>query len=125
MTHYNWDESTQSMKVDEATFNYCSKWACFNCRKSFTRTRVAGTSVEVKCPDCKRLAADMGHLFEVPPKRKVKEWKIAELLGKNRIRNDKVSTVVFIKRYIIVNTSLSLREIEKNIYTYIKRRNKI
>jgi hypothetical protein len=86
MPRYEWNEAHQAIELIPGTLNYRSKWACFTCRKSFTRVRSVTQPEDVIFPDCKTKSTDMGHLFEPPPKRDIRRWKIVEMLDRNNLR---------------------------------------
>lgn len=118
MPRYEWNEAHQAIELIPGTLNYRSKWACFTCRKSFTRVMSVTQPEEVVCPDCKTKATDMGHLFESPPKRNLRRWKIMEILGRNNLGFSTAGNVAFI-RYCITNYGKSSPEqVEKNITEY-------
>lgn len=122
MARYEWNEDHQSL---ERIPNYRSKWACFTCRKSFTRVRSVTEPEEVVCPNCKTKAADMGHLFESPPKRDIRRWKIMEILGRNNLRFSRAGNVVFIGHYITGHGKCSPEQVEKNVIEYFGPSRKI
>jgi len=110
------------MKIKRKGFR--SKWACFNCRKSFLRVRFVNESEDVVCPDCKTISTDMGYLFEAPAKREIRKWKIMEILARNNLRFRNTSNIAFIRYMITGNDKCSPREVEKNIAQYFdKKRN--
>ncbi|WP_237068191.1 hypothetical protein [Microbulbifer guangxiensis] len=121
MATYIWDENQQRLKVKPGSYCYRSKWACFSCRKSFTRMREGNKPGIVHCPDCKMAATDMGHLFEPPPKRSVRRWQIMELLGKYSLGFYTAGNVAFINYMIAGNFKLPPKEVEKNIIQYLSK----
>jgi len=118
MPRYEWNEDHQALIPGK--FNYRSKWVCFNCRKSFTRVRSVTEPEDVVCPDCKTKATDMGHLFQPPPKRDIRRWKIMEILGRNNFRFWKASSVAFIEHFITDYGKCSPEQVEKNVTEYFK-----
>lgn len=123
MPEYEWNEDHQAVELIPGSFDYRSKWACCHCRKSFTRVRSVKVPEDVYCPDCKTKSTDMGHLFESPPKRDLKRWKIVEILGRNNLRYNRVSNMVFLERFITGFGKFSPQEVEENIIEYFERRN--
>lgn len=53
-------------------------WACFDCRKSFSKD---ASETARKCPECARAMTDMGAFFEPPRKLSVKRWEIMKILA--------------------------------------------
>ena len=125
MPKYEWNEDHQVIDLIAGTFNYRSKWACFNCRKSFTRVRSVTEPEDVICPDCKTRATDVGHLFEPPPKRDIRSWKIIEILGRNHLGFRKTSNVIFIDYFIADYGKCSPEQVEKNVIAYFGSSRKI
>jgi len=122
MPTYQWNDDHQALELVPGTFNYRSKWACFDCRKSFTRVRPTTEPDKVLCPDCKEKAVDMGHLFEAPPKRDVRSWKVAEVLGKNQLKYRTAGNVAFLNYMITGNGKCSPEEVARNIKIFLKIR---
>lgn len=125
MPRYEWNEAHQAIELIAGTLNYRSKWACFTCRKSFTRVRSVPEPEEVICPDCKTKATDMGHLFEPPPKRDLRGWKIMEILGRNNFGFCTASHVSYIRHFITNHGKCSPEQVEKNVTEYFRSIGKV
>jgi len=111
-----YNKDTQSVSVK--TLDYRSKWACVCCRKAFTRVR-ENIDSKVKCPDCGKLAIDMGHLFEPPAKRNIRLWKIMQMLGENGIKYSRSGMVAKINYLITGDNKLSLKVVNENINRFL------
>ncbi len=120
MTMYFWNLDTQVMERVPNNYSYRSKWACFKCRKSFMRKRLSTMPGIVKCPDCGCQSTDMRHLFQAPPKRNKRQWKIMELLGNKNFKYYKSSAVYYINSFITGNNKLTVKEVQQNIESYFK-----
>ncbi|WP_427051080.1 hypothetical protein [Paenibacillus sp. TC-CSREp1] len=59
---------------------YKEIYACFNCRKSLKQASPydlspeAAGSMEYKCPQCAEVMVNMGHDFQAPKQRDIKQW---------------------------------------------------
>ncbi len=104
----------KDLQAEIKEFVYRSRWVCFSCRKSFSRKR-QNINIEVKCPDCRMLATDMGRFFKAPPKRNLRLWRIMELLGKNGFRYNHANSVFKINFLITGDNKLSPRMVEERI----------
>jgi DNA-directed RNA polymerase subunit RPC12/RpoP len=124
MPRYEWNEDHQALKLIPGTLNYRSKWTCLHCRKSFTRVRSVTETEDVVCPDCITKATDMGHLFEPPPKRDIRRWKIMEILARNNLGFSTEGNVAFIRYCITDYGTSSPEQVEKNITQYFGSRRK-
>jgi hypothetical protein len=124
MPIYEWNEDHQAIELIPGTFNYRSKRAYFDCRKSFTRVRSVTEPEDVICPDCKAKATDMGYLFEPPPKRDIRRWKIVEILARNNLGFRTAGNVAFIGYCITDYGKSSPEQVEKNITEYFGSRRK-
>jgi len=80
MARYIWNEDLQSIVVDPNSFANRSKWVCFACKKSHVRVQ-HNESSDVLCPSCRQPTVDMGYLFQAPPKRNSRLWRVMKLLG--------------------------------------------
>lgn len=119
MTIYEWNEDTQALECRVDSFPYRSKWACFECRKSFVRTR-QDLAEAVKCPDCGVPASDMGYLFEPPKKRDARAWEIMAVLSSSGFRFHRAGSKVFIDRFLTEGGKLKPREVRERIVELIR-----
>lgn len=119
MSVYKWNEGTQSLERRDDSLPYRSKWACFYCRKSFTRIRRSRNET-VKCPDCERDAIDMGYLFEPPPKRDRNAWERMEVLGSHGFGYHKVSSKSFIRLFLTEGDTLTPKMIKTRIEKFLE-----
>lgn len=60
--------------------SYKLHYACFGCRKVFKRRlwldiKKGNAQDEARCPQCRKLMANMGLDFAAPPKNDVKKWE--------------------------------------------------
>jgi hypothetical protein len=74
-------------------------WACFGCRKSFSKE---ASDTPRKCPDCTEPMTDMGPYFEPPRKAAVKRWQVMKVLADNNLRFNSKDAKVFIDGRILV-----------------------
>jgi DNA-directed RNA polymerase subunit RPC12/RpoP len=125
MPRYEWNEAHQTIELIPGTVNYRSKWACFTCRKSFTRVRSVTVPEDVVCPDCKTKATDMGHLFKPPSKRDIRRWKIMEILGRNNFSFRDASNVIVIEHFITDHGKCSPQQAEQNVIDFLGPSTKI
>jgi transposase-like protein len=58
-------------------------WACFDCRKSFSKEESASPR---KCPECAKEMTDMGAYFEPPRQLNKKRWAVMKVLADAGIR---------------------------------------
>lgn len=122
MPAYQWNEDHQAIEMVPGTSNYRSKWACFDCRKSFTRVRSVSKPEAVICPDCQQKATDMGHLFEAPPKRDLRGWKVMEVLGRNHLSFRTAGSVAFLNHMITGHGKCAPEEVERNVKMFFTRK---
>lgn len=95
-----------------------SRWACFNCCKSFSRSTAGNHTAAgqpVKCNECSQTMVDMGRFFPAPRKRDRKRWKIMQLLARYRYRFDDPARKEYIELFITGNYKLPLQLVEANI----------
>lgn len=118
MPIYEWDEDTQAIVIRSDSFPYRSKWACFTCRKSFTRIRQS-YDAKVKCPDCSSQATDMGHLFEPPPKSNRRAWEVAEILGNYGFGYRRASSKYFIRQFFTDGDTLPPKLVRCRVEKYL------
>jgi len=121
MPQYEWNPDTQSVQIVPDSYAYRSKWACFSCRTSFTRIRPTPEADEVICPNCQTPATDMGYLFEAPPKRNLRAWKIMETVAQRGFRFHTAGNVAFIKAFILNEGKSTLGEVKQNLDFYVNR----
>ena len=53
-------------------------WACFDCRKSFSKEESPSPR---KCPECTKPMVDMGAYFPPPRKAAKKRWDVMKVLA--------------------------------------------
>ena len=73
-------------------------WACFDCRKSFSKDESATPR---KCPECAELMTDMGAFFEPPRKLNAKRWQVMKVLAEYGYRFTTRDAKVFIQTRIL------------------------
>lgn len=93
---------------------YRSKWACFHCRTAFVRY-VPKDSAHRVCLTCKRVATDMGYLFEPPRRNDYKSWRIVELLAQYQLSYDRNGMIPKIRYLITEDSRASYTEIQRNL----------
>ncbi|MEM6274703.1 MAG: hypothetical protein AAF735_05625 [Myxococcota bacterium] len=114
MAIYVWNSDTQALELDRDALPYRSKWACFDCRKSFTRFR-GSTDARVVCPDCASETVDMGFLFEPPPRRDTRTWRLMRTLADFGFRFHRSSSQVFIDRFLWDQKTLTPRRLKARL----------
>jgi len=82
-------------------------WVCFSCRLAVRRRFVRHAMVP--CPECGRPCVDLGYKIPVPPKAKLRDWRILEQQVLQRRRED--AQVEF--RYMIRRKHWLEREIAR------------
>ena len=122
MPKYEWNEDHQAIEIIPGTYKYRSKWACFDCRTSFTRVRGVEEPDEVICPNCQQQATDMGYLFEPPAKRDKRAWKVMEVLGRSRLIFRTAGNVAFIRYMITSDEQNTPEEVQRRIDAYFSSR---
>lgn len=120
MPIYEWNSELQIVEARPDSLPYRSKWACFDCRKSFVRNRPQDAPAVV-CPDCGEVATDMGYLFEAPPKRDLRAWQVMRVLGDCRVRFSKVSSKVFIEHFLTGSGALHPDRVRERVEDLIRR----
>ena len=123
MPIYEWNEDLHLVECRPESLPYRSKWACFACRKAFTRKRQS-VGDAVACPDCGDSATDMGYLFEPPPKRDRKSWAVMKVLGKNGLVFHKAASKPYINRFITDGNTLSPSQVQARIDELVAAYNK-
>lgn len=104
----------KALQTTEMQHRYRSKWACFTCKTSFSRSKNSALD-KVHCPSCHKSSVDMGYLFEAPKRSDTKSWKIMQELAQNNYAFHTAGLVAFI-RFRITNDGLaSLSEVIQNI----------
>lgn len=78
-----------------------TKWACFDCRKSFAKEPVKNGEPARICPDCRKPMIDMGFFFEPPRKLNVKRWQIMRILADNEIKFQTAETKNYVQNFIL------------------------
>lgn len=73
-------------------------WACFDCRKSFSKDQSAAPR---KCPECAAPMTDMGAFFEPPRKLNVKRWEIMKILADYGYRFNDRDSKIYIQNRIL------------------------
>ncbi len=73
-------------------------WACFDCRKSFSKETSASAR---KCPECANRMTDMGAYFEPPRKLSKKRWEIMKILAEHGYRFNTKDSKIFIESRIL------------------------
>jgi hypothetical protein len=73
-------------------------WACFDCRKSFSKDESATAR---KCPECARPMTDMGPFFEPPRKLNKKRWEIMKILADAGLRFNTKDAKIHIQNRIL------------------------
>lgn len=77
-----------------------TRWACFDCRKSFAKD---ASETPRKCPECAGAMIDMGAYFEPPRRLSKKRWEVMKVLADNGYKfNDKDSRVYIQNRILQV-----------------------
>lgn len=74
-------------------------WACFDCRKSFSK---GASPTPRKCPECAQPMTDMGPYFEPPRKAAVKRWQVMKVLADNDLRFNSKDAKIFIDNRILI-----------------------
>jgi DNA-directed RNA polymerase subunit RPC12/RpoP len=75
-----------------------TRWACFDCRKSFAKD---ASDVPRKCPECAKAMIDMGAYFEPPRQLNKKRWQVMKVLADYGYRfNDKDSRIYIQNRIL-------------------------
>jgi hypothetical protein len=74
-------------------------WACFDCRKSFSKE---ASETPRKCPDCVKPMTDMGLYFEPPRMAAVKRWRVMKVLADYGLRFNSKDAKVFIESRILM-----------------------
>ncbi|MBU7314709.1 hypothetical protein [Paenibacillus oleatilyticus] len=65
---------------------YKNIYACFSCRKVFKQTsddelsKIEVANRQYKCPQCGEVMNNMGHDFQAPKQKDIKQWKKVETL---------------------------------------------
>jgi len=73
-------------------------WACFDCRKSFSK---AESETARKCPECAKPMIDMGAYFEPPRQLSKKRWDVMKVLADYGYRFNTRDTKVYIQNRIL------------------------
>ena len=73
-------------------------WACFDCRKSFSKDESA---VPRKCPECAQAMTEMGAFFEPPRKLNKKRWEIMKILADHGYRFNTKDAKIHIQNRIL------------------------
>ena len=73
-------------------------WACFDCRKSFSKEMSATPR---KCPECAGLMIDMGAFFEPPRKLNEKRWAVMKVLAEHGYKFTTKDAKIFIQTRIL------------------------
>jgi hypothetical protein len=74
-------------------------WACFDCRKSFSKE---ASEAPRKCPDCAKPMIDMGPFFEPPRKAAVRRWQVMKAIADSGLRFNSKDAKMFIDGRILV-----------------------
>jgi DNA-directed RNA polymerase subunit RPC12/RpoP len=75
-----------------------TRWACFDCRKSFAKD---ARETPRKCPECAKAMIDMGAYFEPPRRLSKKRWEVMKVLADYGYRfNDKDSRIYIQNRIL-------------------------
>lgn len=73
------------------------KWVCFGCRAAVRRSQ--GDVSEVLCPECGKPCTYLGYKIPVPPKSKVREWKLLqEQLNQQKKETTVAKTQTLVRR---------------------------
>lgn len=75
-----------------------TRWACFDCRKSFAKD---ASETPRKCPECADLMIDMGAYFEPPRKLNKKRWEVMKVLADYGYKFNTKDSQVFIQNRIL------------------------
>lgn len=73
-------------------------WACFDCRKSFSKDASASPR---KCPECAKPMIDMGAYFEAPRKLSKKRWEVMKILADYGYKFNTKDSKVYIQNRIL------------------------
>ena len=73
-------------------------WACFDCRKSFSKDESATPR---KCPECAELMIGMGAYFEPPRKLNRKRWEVMKVLVEHGYKFSTKDAKVYIQNRIL------------------------
>ena len=73
-------------------------WACFDCRKSFSKDE--STSPR-KCPECAEPMVDMGAYFPPPRKAAKKRWDVMRVLADRGYKFNSRQAQEHIERHIL------------------------
>jgi hypothetical protein len=74
-------------------------WACFDCRKSFSKDESPSPR---KCPECAEPMIDMGPYFEPPRKAAKKRWDVMKVLADGGLRFKSKDANAYIKGRILI-----------------------
>ncbi len=74
-------------------------WACFDCRKSFTKEE---SETPRKCPECAKLMIDMGAYFEPPRRLSVKRWAVVKVLADYGYKFNTKDCKIYIQNRILL-----------------------
>ena len=99
MPKHIWNKDLQSTQIDKDSYEYRSKYACFNCRSTYLKILPKKTE-EITCTNCDQKAIDMGYLFQAPPKRNKRLWKKMETLRQKGFKFDRTGNVVRAKSFL-------------------------
>jgi len=75
-----------------------TRWACFDCRKSFAKD---ASKTPRKCHECAKPMTDMGAYFEPPRKLNRKRWEVMKVLADYGYRFNTKETFVYIQNRIL------------------------
>lgn len=87
-------------------------WACFDCRKSFSKETSAAPR---KCPECVRPMTDMGAFFEPPRQLNKKRWEIMKVLADYGYRFNTKDSKIYIQNQILQAKNPRLADVIERI----------
>ncbi len=75
-----------------------TRWACFDCRKSFAKSE---SDTARKCPECACPMTDMGAFFEPPRKLNKKRWAVMKVLAEAGYKFNTKDSQIYIQTRIL------------------------
>ena len=78
-----------------------TRWACFDCRKSFAKEPVENDKNGRKCPECAKEMIDMGAYFEPPRRLNKKRWEVMKVLADYGYKFNTKDSKIYIQNRIL------------------------
>lgn len=98
-----------------------TKWACFDCRKSFAKEPVGENEQKRVCPDCRQPMNDMGIYFEPPRKLNKKRWEIMKVLAEHGFKFQTEETKHYVQNHILQAKNPRIADVIERIELKRKR----